>query len=326
MISNSGASNETVDVRTLGQHPRVRKTPHGDKLRELVTNTKLPTKDRKPVEDQIQRYDDWIEAMATLNSKGHAKVADLVSLLNTYKRSIEVDLIWDSEENFLYRQKGQLKLDNSILEEWFPWLIDPDIIPELKGTDLVVGPAKAYAAAHFKSVVKDETGAPGLVIRSKDQDFAIGRPTYLQASFSPDFARRSTNTNDTFIAYIAAELKTNLDKTMFQEATATSHDLSIAAPGSHYFLICEFLDMTPLSSAGTDITEVLILRGKRVGSQVRKSYSNPTYRKNQREQYVAYLNANPVRLDIIDRFVSHVRDILQSQTADLSHAVQRGYF
>ena len=44
----------------------------------------------------------------------------LHSLANTsYKRSVEFDLIFLSDEDFLYRQKGQTKLDSSILEEFF---------------------------------------------------------------------------------------------------------------------------------------------------------------------------------------------------------------
>ncbi|WP_293152061.1 hypothetical protein [Okeania sp. SIO2C9] len=39
---------------------------------------------------------------------------------NKYKRFIELDLIFDSSENFFYRQKWQLKLDNTILEEFLP--------------------------------------------------------------------------------------------------------------------------------------------------------------------------------------------------------------
>ncbi|KQT71997.1 Bpu10I family restriction endonuclease [Microbacterium sp. Leaf436] len=326
MSMSPEASEETVSIGEAERQPRVHKTPHGDKLRELLTNAKLPSEDRPRVERQIAVYESWINAMIQLSSTGESKVEDLVRLLNEYKRSVELDLIWDSAGEFLYRQKGQLKLDNSILEEWFPWLIDPDIMPELQDTALSVGPAKAYAATHFQSVLFDESGRPGLAIRSKDQDFAIGRPAYLRASFTETFTPDSTDIKDTFIAYIAAELKTNLDKTMFQEASATSHDLTIAVPGSHYFLICEFLDMTPISSAGTDITEVLVLRGKRTGSQVRKSYSNPAFRQSNRAAYEAQLDASPVRLKVVQRFVERVRQILQNQVADLSNAVERGFF
>lgn len=326
MSTTPEASEETVSIAAAVRQPRAHKTPHGDKLQELRTNNKLPVEDGPRVARQIELYNEWINSMIQLSSTGEAKVTDLVRLLNSYKRSIELDLVWDSAGEFLYRQKGQLKLDNSILEEWFPWLIDPDIMPELEGTVLSVGPAKAYAATHFQSVLKDESGKPGLAIRSKDQDFAIGRPAYISASFTESFTPATTNTRETFIAYIAAELKTNLDKTMFQEASATSHDLTIAVPGSHYFLICEFLDRTPISSAGTDITEVLVLRGKRTGSQVRMNYSSPTYRQAHRAEYEAQLDATPIRLAVVQRFVNRVRDILQNQVADLSNAVERGYF
>jgi len=320
------ASDETVSIAQADRQPSAHMTPHGDKLRELLTNPKLPADDRPRIAEQIKTYESWINSMIQLRSTGDAKVADLVDLLNEYKRSIELDLIWDSADAFLYRQKGQLKLDNSILEEWFPWLIDPAIMPELTHTSLAVGPAKAYAASHFQSTLTNISEKPGLAIRSKDQDFAIGRPAYLRASFSKAFTPDTTDTRDTFIAYIAAELKTNLDKTMFQEASATSHDLTIAVPGSHYFLICEFLDMTPISSAGTDITEVLVLRGKRVGSQNRKNYSDPKYRAAHRDEYIDQLNATPIRISVVQRFVDRVRQILQNQVADLSNAVERGYF
>ena len=303
-----------------------RPTPHGDKVRELLQNSKLPSADRPRVQALLDHYNQWLLDMASLTSTGSRKVSDLVDLLNAYKERVEVELIWDSDDSFLYRQKGQLKLDNSVLEEWFPWLVDPDIMPELTGISYSVGPAKAFAATHFQSVLSSKSTSPELAIRSKDQDFTIGRSTFLKASFDPDFSPSQTDIRETYIAYIAAELKTNLDKTMFQEASATSHDLSIAAPGSHYFLICEYLDMTPISSAGTDISEVLVLRGKRISSQVRNQYSNADYRRTHRDEYVSSVKLTPVRVAVIQRFVDRVRAILQQQNADLADAVERGYF
>lgn len=57
-----------------------------------------------------------------------------------------------------------------------------------------------------------------------------------------------------------AELKTNLDKTMFQEASATAHDVKQAVPDAKYYLLCDFFDMTPISTATTDIDDILITR------------------------------------------------------------------
>ena len=47
---------------------------------------------------------------------------------------------------------------------------------------------------------------------------------------------------------------------MFQEACATAHDVKAAVSGASYYLLCEWLDMTPLSTAPTDIDEILLLR------------------------------------------------------------------
>lgn len=51
---------------------------------------------------------------------------------------------------------------------------------------------------------------------------------------------------ETNIAYLACECKTNLDKTMFQEASATALDLKSTVPSAKYLLLCEWLDMTPI--------------------------------------------------------------------------------
>ena len=86
------------------------------------------------------------------------------------------------------------------------------------------------------------------------------------------------------------EMDYNLDKTMFQEAVATSRDLKMAVPFSLYFLVCEFLDMTPVSTTTTHIDDVLIVRKtKRMSSNVRQEYRTAKDRKAHREEYVAFL-------------------------------------
>ena len=41
------------------------------------------------------------------------------------------------------------------------------------------------------------------------------------------------------LGYVMAELKTNLDKTMYQEASATAHDIKLAVTGAKYYLLCD---------------------------------------------------------------------------------------
>lgn len=104
-----------------------------------------------------------------------------------------------------------------------------------------------------------------------------------------------------------AELKTNLDKTMYQEASATAHDIKLAVTGAKYYLLCDFLDMTPISTATTDIDEILIVRkAKRISSNVRKEFSTFAGRQANREWYTEYLTNNPYSASVFKRFVDHI--------------------
>ncbi|MBT2898921.1 Bpu10I family restriction endonuclease [Streptomyces sp. McG3] len=305
---------------------RVRPTPHKSKLVELLKNSKLPKEDRASVEEAIERYESWIEDMSSINATGNELVRQLVDLVNHYKKCVELDLIWDSEKDFLFRQRGQLKIDNSIIEEFLPWLIDPRVIPVLAEQDLYAGPAGAFAAAYFSSSLTAPTSGIDMKIRRKDQDFTLSRRAYLQASFDKNFPTGASSSIAVWLAYVAAECKTNLDKTMFQEASATSHDLKVAVPAARYYLMCEYLDMTPISTAGTDIDEVLILRGKRLGSHKRKEYSSAENRKRLRSEYVDYLERNPIRYDVVQRFVDHLRSLFEAKDPNEEDVVSKGYF
>src|SRR5258707_5790168 len=59
------------------------------------------------------------------------------------------------------------------------------------------------------------------------------------------------------------------DKTMFQEACATAHDTKSAVAGAKYYLLCEWLDMTPVSTAPTDID--------RKSTRLNSSHANISY-------------------------------------------------
>lgn len=75
--------------------------PHGDKLDGLQRNAKLPPADRLRVEQAKERYNEWVAAMDGLPSEGDERVRDLVTLLNRYKLYLDLELIFDSPENFL---------------------------------------------------------------------------------------------------------------------------------------------------------------------------------------------------------------------------------
>ena len=293
-------------------------TPHLDKLRATLINDKLPSRDKPQVEKAIEHYEQWIANMEITMEADMApdeRLERMVSLLNAYRNRMDIDLIFDSQDEWLYRQKGQIKLDNSVIEEFLPRLIHLSLLPEIAGMDITVGPVKAFSSLWFDSSLTQPASAGGLSIRTKDQDFAISKPLYINASHSLTFEEQvEVSTN---LAYIAAECKTNLDKTMFQEACATARDLKTAIPGAKYFLLCEWLDMTPVSSRTTPIDEVLLLRStKRIGSHIRHNFSTYKGRQEAREPYLEFLKTHPYRAKVFERFLGYIRQLLKNEPLD----------
>ncbi|MEC9291344.1 MAG: Bpu10I family restriction endonuclease [Pseudomonadota bacterium] len=301
-------------------------TPHGDKLKALVSNNKLPEEELGRVSEQINIYDTWVNDMNSLESEGEELLGDLVKLLNSYKKSVEFDLIYCAETDFLYRQKGQLKLDNTILEEFLPRLFDSRLVPGfLRLTGLNCGPKSSFAGLSFDSPFV-ELSKGGTYIKKKDQDFSVTRKHKIEIT-------RSDNEEDRFseeveVSYFATEIKTNLDKTMFQEASATAGELKKATSGSKYILLCEWLDMTPINTKLTAIDEVIVLRkSKRLASNIRSNFSTASGRESNKSLFEKYLNDHPLSLDGFQRLVWHLNECFPSEEHDADDIVLgRGYF
>jgi hypothetical protein len=300
-----------------------RSKPHFEKLIATLENPKLPKNDVPKVKQAIEAYQEWINNLEKIEGSREEVIYQMVNLTNQYKLYIELNLIFDSTKDFLYRQKGQLKLDNTIIEEFLPLLVSK-AIPELS-SEMELGPRFCYSTAYFTSSLGHEISGGGLHIKTKAQDFAIARKLYLKSSHDSDFSQSIVK--DTYLGYIVAECKTNLDKTMFQEAAATAHDLKAVVPGAKYFLLCEWLDMTPVSTAPTDIEEVLILRkAKRLSSKIRSKYNTYENRKKLREQYKQFLINNPYRGEVFKRFIEHILGVLNDQMPNESEVLKIGYF
>ncbi len=299
--------------------------PHGNKLRALLRNNRLPDSDKPRVLAAIDRYEAWIDQLSEMRATREKQIVRLVESLNQYKTSIDLELIFDSSENFLYRQRGQLKLDSSILEEFLPWLVSCEFEEHLTATDLYIGPGNSFAQMRFESSLLNTIQGGGMVVRSKDHDFILARPLFLKASHTEDFSEfKDTKTN---LAYFATEIKTNLDKTMFQEASATAYDLKAAVPNSRYLLLCEWLDMTPISAAVTAMEEVIILRkAKRLSADVRQRFSTASGRSENRRLMERHLTDHPLAPVAFERFLLHVKRML-SDIGDEEHDVLgRGWF
>lgn len=298
-------------------------TVHGDKLHALLANPKLPAEDVSLVEQTLDQYQHWRAQSLAVTGNTRQKIEQLVELLNTYKHYLDLTLIFDSTQNFLYRQKGQLKLDNTVIEEFLPLIATRLFDDALAQHTLHVGPATCFSSVYFSSSPTTPQAGGGLKLRQKAQDFVISKPLYLSASHNTDLS--DAVLHHTQVAYLAIECKTNLDKTMFQEAAATALDLKTSVPTAKYYLLCEWLDMAPISSSTTAIDEVLILRrAKRIPAHIRGQFSTVEGRKHLRESYAAYLQDNAFSVEVFARIVAHMGRLLNSDAED--DVLRRGHF
>ncbi len=304
-------------------------TPHKSKLEALVANPILPVDDKPRVEQALGRYGVWMEAMDALTEDGADLLEKLVGLLNEYKRFIEIDLIFRSPNDFLYRQKGQHKVDNSLLEEFLPRLADTRLVPGLAHLEhCAVGPQAAFAAFVFAGSAHTALNDGGIYIKKKDQDYALSKKVYLKASSDPQFNAASTLDTVLDVAYLAAECKTNLDKTMFNEAMETARALKQAVSGSRYLLICEWLDMQPIDTAATDIAEVIILRkSSRLGAQVRQRFKSTTGRAEHLQSFTTFYDSHPLRTECFQRIIDHMKKVYpETILLDEATVLDKGYF
>lgn len=297
--------------------------PHYTKLIACLNNRRLPESDRERLEEAIKKYHQWISDMESIEGGQPDTVERLVEATNRYKRFIELDLIFDSSDNFLYRQKGQLKLDNTILEEFLPQLV----FRSLRGIDdsFEFGPRNTFAGLSFLSSLGNpgQGGEPS--IRSKNQDFILGKKLYLKSSFDREF--QDCQLISSHLGYVCAECKTNLDKTMFQEAVATSRDLKTAVPGSLYFIVCEFLDMTPVSLISTQIDDVLIVRKtKRMSANIRQEYKTPEARQSHRQEYVEFLDSSRYYSDVFQRMIDKIQSLINDASPSIENVLNQGHF
>lgn len=302
---------------------------HGEKIISATTSKKMPLKDVPRLKEALKRYDNWIKQLKNIeNETLDGLIVKMVNCLNEYKNYIDIDLIFDSEEDFLYRQKGQLKLDNTVLEEFMPIFVRKCIIKAQGKCDIKISTqTPTFSSVYFASSLNSPDIGGGINIKTKDQDFSISRKLYLQASYNPEFNPLETVRLETHLGYVLAEMKTNLDKTMFQEASATAHDIKQAVTGAKYYLLCDFLDMTPISTATTDIDEILIVRkAKRINSNIRKEFSTKNGRKKWREWYVKYLFDNPYSPELFKRFINHIISQMNNEKLIEENVLETGYF
>ncbi|WYL95903.1 MAG: Bpu10I family restriction endonuclease [Gloeotrichia echinulata IR180] len=299
---------------------------HRDKLNKLLENPKLPSEDIPKVKEAIDKYHEWTNELDASKLEGEELLKYLVTKLNEYKNFVDINLIFDSKQDFLYRQKGQLKIDNSILEEFLPRLFDERLVPGFKRVENIeCGSKTTFAGLSFESPFLSLSEG-GVFIKFKNQDFSVSKSHIITITENPPGLDVFTTKIE--VSYFATEIKTNLDKTMFQEASQTASELKRAVSGCKYILICEWLDMSPINTKLTSIDEVIILRkAKRLSSSIRNEFSNVNGRLSNRSTYVKNIEENPLTLDCFQRLIFHLNECFpDSKNEQVDIILKRGYF
>lgn len=290
---------------------------HKEKLEAALQNPKA--KDDYPIlQEALKAYSSWIKKMGKMKSEGDALLKDMISALNDYKDYLEVDLIAKKGSNFLKRQKGQLKLDNSVLEEFLPHLVDKRIIHNLPTNfELEAESKTSFMSLSFSPTSIKTLDVPNVILKEKDQDFAIGKSLYYKFSSDENFSNEKTTQGALFLAVLATECKVNYDKTMFQECAATAERLKQGCPVSKYYTLVEYLDMSPEDTRLTSIDNVFLLRhAKRLPYEKRNIYEEV---KSQHRDY-------PISYDVMKLYVSEIQKFVDATWYDPDAALKRGSF
>lgn len=291
-------------------------TPHRDKLIAAINNKKAKA-DKGLLEVAFKAYENWTTQLSKLKTKGDDRVREMTKLLNEYKDYLEVDLIARDGSPFIKRQKGQLKLDNSVMEEFLIHLVHNDVIENLpKGIE--TGSQTAFMSLSFRpSSIENLNQQPEIVLKQKDQDFTIGKSIYYQLSPDSKFDKKVTTDGRLFLAVLAAEVKVNYDKTMFQECAGTASRLKQGCPLSKYYALIEYLDMKPEDVRLTDIDNVFLLRKAK-----RLPYEKRSIFEEIRDQH----KDNPICSDVMIKFVKEIQDFVNATWYDSDAALKRGSF
>lgn len=292
--------------------------PHKDKLEAALANPKAAA-DRGVLEEALRAYNTWISNMRAITATGDDFLREMVSYLNEYKDYLEVELVARQGSDFLKRQKGQLKLDNSVIEEFLPYLVDSKLLNNLPTTfNVETGSQTSFMSLSFcPSSIQKLNDKPEIVIKDKDQDFTIGKSVYYKFSSDENFSAAKTIDGRLFLAVLAVECKVNYDKTMFQECAGTAARLKQGCPISKYYALVEYLDMQPEDVRLTSIDNVFLLRkAKRLPYEKRSIYEEV---RRQHEE-------NPINFDVMKNFVKEMQSFINATWYDPEAALSRGSF
>jgi len=211
-----------------------------------------------------ERYDNWKGDNESIIGTSKENVFKRVELLNEYKDFIDQSK-FKKERGNTYGFTSQSKLHSTVIEEFLYYLFEG--MPILSGKKMALGPGKAYVDMSFSPKNIDEWEKnPGVDIKVKDQDFAIGKEIFC--IFSSDGEMHDTVQKNILVPIVAIECKTYLDKTMLDGAAYAAERLKRGNPYSLYIVVTETnaLDKS-VNPKHTQIDEIFVLRRQKSGQK-----------------------------------------------------------
>lgn len=292
-------------------------TPHREKLIAAIANPKAKD-DKALLKEALISYESWIKKLSSLKTKGEKRVQEMTYLLNEYKDYLEIDLIATKGSDFLKRQKGQLKLDNSVMEEFLIHLVNPSVLNNLPPFNLETGPQTAFMSLAFRpSSISSLNQKPEVILKVKDQDFIIGKTIYYKFSSDEGFTPTKTADGKFYLSVLSAECKINYDKTMFQECAGTASRLKQGCPIAKYYALVEYLDMQPEDTRLTEIDNVFLLR---------KAKRLPFEKRSILAEVKAQHKNFPISDEVISKFVHEIQKFVDATWYNPDEALNRGSF
>ncbi len=248
----------------------------------------------------------------------------MTELFNSYKYSLEVELILSKGTPFIKRQRGQLKIGGSAIEEFFVHLFMSPIWESKEVEDLIgssafnVGHGRSFMSFYFNPPSLNEfQKRPFVRVKLKDQDFLFGKEIFYKFATSKDFPTEQVEEGSIMVPVVALECKINFDKTMFQEAAATAEKLKEGFPVAKYYVVTEFLDMRPENLKITKVDNVFILRkAKRLSSDKRDKVS----------EVAEYYKNFPISSKVIYKLVKEIEYFFSSEWFSEEKVLTRGSF
>lgn len=203
-----------------------------------------------------KNYRKWLVALDLIAGDSDAAITKKVKLLNEYKDFIDQSR-FRKEKGNLNGFTSQSKLHSTVIEEFMCHLLRG--VPVLKDKELVFGPTKAYSNLYFAPTdLNTFEKKSGIVINTKDQDFAISKKITIttEASGSGELEKKEVS-----VPVVSIECKTYLDKTMYEGSVATAEKVKRGNPYSLFLIVTETYEVSPdVDPKYSQIDQIYVLR------------------------------------------------------------------